>query len=275
MTQEQHQLEKKYPVRSKEHKQRMIKHWLIAIVVLAIIVWGFAGMPALELKSKSIEILKSIFNGLFNPDWGYVYIPAGEDLLRGLLETFAIAVIGTFIAAVICIPFAFLGARNLVKVRPVTGITKFILSVIRVFPEIVMALIFIKAVGPGSFSGVLALGIHSVGMLGKLFIEDIESLDFSSAEALKASGANKTKTLVFAVIPQILPSFLSLILYRFELNLRSASILGLIGAGGIGTPLIFALQTRSWDRVGIILIGLVIMVAIVDFISGAIRKRIV
>ncbi|MDU3193530.1 MAG: phosphonate ABC transporter, permease protein PhnE, partial [Finegoldia magna] len=271
MTQEQHQLEKKYPVRSKEHKQRMIKHWLIAIVVLAIIVWGFAGMPALELKSKSIEILKSIFNGLFHPDWDYVYIPAGEDLLRGLLETFAIAVIGTFIAAVICIPFAFLGARNLVKVRPVTGITKFILSVIRVFPEIVMALIFIKAVGPGSFSGVLALGIHSVGMLGKLFIEDIESLDFSSAEALKASGANKTKTLVFAVIPQILPSFLSLILYRFELNLRSASILGLIGAGGIGTPLIFALQTRSWDRVGIILIGLVIMVAIVDFISGAIR----
>lgn len=275
MTQEQHQLEKKYPVRSKEHKQRMIKHWLIAIVVLAIIVWGFAGMPALELKSKSIEILKSIFNGLFHPDWDYVYIPAGEDLLRGLLETFAIAVIGTFIAAVICIPFAFLGARNLVKVRSVTGITKFILSVIRVFPEIVMALIFIKAVGPGSFSGVLALGIHSVGMLGKLFIEDIESLDFSSAEALKASGANKTKTLVFAVIPQILPSFLSLILYRFELNLRSASILGLIGAGGIGTPLIFALQTRSWDRVGIILIGLVIMVAIVDFISGAIRKRIV
>ena len=267
MTQEQHQLEKKYPVRSKEHKQRMIKHWLITIVVLAIIVWGFAGMPALELKSKSIEILKSIFNGLFHPDWDYVYIPAGEDLLRGLLETFAIAVIG--------IPFAFLGARNLVKVRPVTGITKFILSVIRVFPEIVMALIFIKAVGPGSFSGVLALGIHSVGMLGKLFIEDIESLDFSSAEALKASGANKTKTLVFAVIPQILPSFLSLILYRFELNLRSASILGLIGAGGIGTPLIFALQTRSWDRVGIILIGLVIMVAIVDFISGAIRKRIV
>ena len=275
MTREQHQLEKKYPVRSKEHKQRMIKHWLIAIVVLAIIVWGFAGMPALELKSKSIEILKSIFYGLFHPDWDYVYIPAGEDLLRGLLETFAIAVIGTFIAAVICIPFAFLGARNLVKVRPVTGITKFILSVIRVFPEIVMALIFIKAVGPGSFSGVLALGIHSVGMLGKLFIEDIESLDFSSAEALKASGANKTKTLVFAVIPQILPSFLSLILYRFELNLRSASILGLIGAGGIGTPLIFALQTRSWDRVGIILIGLVIMVAIVDFISGAIRKRIV
>ena len=157
---------------------------------------------------------------------GLCIYSAGEDLLRGLLETFAIAVIGTFIAAIICIPFAFLGT-NLIKIRPVTGITKFILSVIRVFPEIVMALIFIKAVGPGSFSGVLALGIHSVGMLGKLFVEDIERLDFTSVEALKASGANKTKTLIFAVIPQILPSFLSLVLYRFELNLRSASILDL------------------------------------------------
>ncbi|MCF7610490.1 phosphonate ABC transporter, permease protein PhnE [Staphylococcus haemolyticus] len=275
MTQNKDNLEQKFPIKSKKHKQKIIKNWIIAIVVLAIIAWGFVGMPALELKSKSIEILKSIFHGLFHPDWGYVYIPAGEDLLRGLLETFAIAVIGTFIAAIICIPFAFLGAQNLIKIRPITGITKFLLSVIRVFPEIVMALIFIKAVGPGSFSGVLALGIHSVGMLGKLFVEDIERLDFTSVEALKASGANKTKTLIFAVIPQILPSFLSLVLYRFELNLRSASILGLIGAGGIGTPLIFALQTRSWDRVGIILIGLVIMVAIVDLISGAIRKRIV
>lgn len=267
--------EQKFELNSKRHRQKMIKNWMIAVVVAIIIIWAFVGMPALELKSKSIEILKSIFYGLFHPDLGYIYIPAGEDLLRGLLETFAIAVIGTFIASIICIPFAFLGARNMVKLRPVTGTSKFILSIIRVFPEIVMALIFIKAVGPGSFSGVLALGIHSVGMLGKLFVEDIESLDFNAVESLKASGANKTKTLIFAVIPQILPSFISLILYRFELNLRSASILGLIGAGGIGTPLIFALQTRSWDRVGIILIGLVLMVAIVDLISGAIRKRIV
>lgn len=251
----------KYNVHTKAHKRKLIKRWLIAIVVLAIIIWAFAGVPSLELKSKSLEILKSIFSGLFHPDISYIYIPDGEDLLRGLLETFAIAVVGTFIAAIICIPLAFLGANNMVKLRPVSGVSKFILSVIRVFPEIVMALIFIKAVGPGSFSGVLALGIHSVGMLGKLLAEDIEGLDFSAVESLKASGANKIKTLVFAVIPQIMPAFLSLILYRFELNLRSASILGLIGAGGIGTPLIFAIQTRSWDRVGIILIGLVLMVA--------------
>ncbi len=110
--------------------------------------------------------------------------------------------------------------------------------------------------------------------MGNFSAEDIEGLDFSAVESLKASGANKIKTLVQDAIPQIMPAFLSLILYRFELNLVT-SILGLIGAGGIGTPLIFAIQTRSWDRVGIILIGLVLMVAIVDLISGSMRKRIV
>lgn len=210
-------LDSKYELKSKKYRQRVIKNWVKAIVVVVIIIWAFAGIPALELKSKSIEILKSIFNGLFHPDLSYVYIPDGEDLLRGLLETFDIAVIGRFIASIICIPFAFLGARNMMKLQPVTGTSKFILSIIRVFPEIVMALIFIKAVGPGSFSGVLALGIHSVGMLGKLFVEDIESLDFNAVESLKASGENKTKTLVFAVISQILPSFISLILY-IDLN---------------------------------------------------------
>ncbi|MCE5148856.1 phosphonate ABC transporter, permease protein PhnE [Staphylococcus simulans] len=252
-----------------------LKYGIISVVIIALLVWAFAGMPALEIKQKSQQILGSIMHGLTHPDWGFVYQPVGEDLLRGLLETFAIAVVGTIIAAVICIPLAFLGARNIIRFRPISGVSKFILSIIRVFPEIVMALIFIKAVGPGSFSGVLALGIHSVGMLGKLFAEDIENIDLSATESLKASGANKMKTLVFAVVPQILPTFLSLILYRFELNLRSASILGLIGAGGIGTPLIFALQTRSWDRVGIILIGLVIMVGIVDYISGKVREKIV
>ncbi len=113
----------------------------------------------------------------------------------------------------------------MVKLRPVSGVSKFILSVIRVFPEIVMALIFIKAVGPGSFSGVLALDLF-VGMLGKLLAEDIEGLDFSAVESLKASGANKIKTLVFAVIPQIMPAFLSRQIIASKLNLRSASILG-------------------------------------------------
>ncbi|EKU48569.1 phosphonate ABC transporter, permease protein PhnE [Staphylococcus massiliensis] len=249
--------------------------WIFSLVVFLLLIWAFTNIPSFEIKEKSQAIMMSIFDGLIHPDTDYIYIPEGEDLLRGLLETFAIAVISTFLSAIFCIPIAFLAANNMVRVKAVSGFSKFILSIVRVFPEIVMAIIFIKAVGPGSFSGVLALGIHSIGMMGKLFAEDIENLDLSPTESLKASGANKIKTLMFSVVPQILPSYLSLVLYRFELNLRSASILGLIGAGGIGTPLIFALQTREWSRVGIILIGLVIMVLIVDIISGKIRKKLV
>lgn len=269
MTQTQFKIQHPY------QRKHLIRRWVITFIIVILLIWAFVGIPAFEIKSQSGTILHSIIDGLIHPDWSYVYIPEGEDLLRGLLETFAIAVISTFLSAIICIPFAFIAAKNMVKNKPVSSVSKFVLSVIRVFPEIVMAIIFIKAVGPGSFSGVLALGIHSIGMMGKLFAEDLENLDLSPTESLVASGANSIKTLMFAVVPQILPSYLSLVLYRFELNLRSASILGLIGAGGIGTPLIFALQTRTWDRVGIILIGLVVMVALIDMISSKIRKSLI
>lgn len=266
---------KENKLHSPTQQKNLLYRWISTIIVAIVLIWAFVGVPTFEIKEQSGTIMRSILNGLIHPDWSYVYIPEGEDLLRGLLETFAIAVISTFLSAIFCIPFAFIAAKNMVKFKPVSSVSKFILSVIRVFPEIVMAIIFIKAVGPGSFSGVLALGIHSIGMMGKLFAEDLENLDLSPTESLVASGANSIKTLMFAVVPQILPSYISLVLYRFELNLRSASILGLIGAGGIGTPLIFALQTRTWDRVGIILIGLIIMVAVIDIISGKIRKKLV
>lgn len=127
-----------------------------------------------------------------------------------------------------------------------------------------------------SFSGVLALGIGSIGMLGKLFSDDVESVNLSTTEALIATGANPIKTLWFAVVPQILPSYLNFVMYRFEVNIRAnSSILGIIGAGGIGTPLIFALQVRDWERVGIILLGIIIMITLVDFISGKIRAKLV
>ncbi len=202
-------------------------------------------------------------------------MPEGEDLLRGLLDTLAIAVLGTFISAVLCIPFAFWAARNMSKMRSVSGSGKFVLIFIRTFPELVLAVMFIKAVGPGSFAGVLALGLHSIGMLGKLFSEAVENMDEGPSEALIACGANRLQVLRFAVLPQILPDFLSFTLYRFELSVRAASILGIIGAGGIGTPLIFALEARSWARVGIILLGIIVTVTLIDSISSYLRRKLV
>lgn len=250
-----------------------IRRFLIVFAVLAIYIWAFAGLPTLELKETSIEVISAILAGIFSPDWGYVYDPGGEDLLRGLLDTVAIAILGTFIAGILCIPFAFMAANNIMKNKAVVGINKFILSFIRVFPDIVLALLFIKAVGPGEFAGVLALGIGAIGMLGKLISESIENVDLSAKEALIATGANPIKTFIFAIVPQVLPNYFSFVMYRLEVNMRAATVLGVIGAGGIGTPLIFALSVRDWERVGIILLGIIVMVTIVDIISSKIRAR--
>lgn len=248
----------------------------VFFVLLALLyIWAFAGMPVNDIKETAGQISKAIFSGIFHPDWDYVYLPDGEDLLRGLLDTLAIAILGTFISGILCVPFAFWAANNMSKGKAVTSSGKFVLSFVRTFPEIVMAILFIKAVGPGSFAGVLALGLHSIGMLGKLFSEEIESLDMGPTEALTATGANRLQVLWFAVLPQVLPGFLSYTLYRFEINIRAAAILGVIGAGGIGTPLIFALNSRDWDRVGIILLGIIVMVTIIDAISGYLRKKII
>jgi len=255
--------------------RKRIMKWVIFAIVVLIYVWAFWGAPHIEIKDSAKQALKGIFSGFAHPDWGYIYDPEGEDLLRSLLETLAIAVLGTFISAVLCVPFAFWGARNMSKNRSISSVGKFVLSCIRVFPELIMALIFIKAVGLGPFAGILALGFHSIGMLGKLFGESIENTEFSAREALIASGANKIQTLWFAIIPEVMPAFLSYTLYRFEISVRSATILGIVGAGGIGAPLIFALQGHTWPRVGIILYGIVVMVTIIDVISAQIRKRIV
>ncbi len=260
-------------IRKPLHKR--IKKWLIIAIVIAIYIWAFAGAPLLEFKETAASAVKGMMHGFMHPDWDYVYDPEGEDLLRSLLETLAIAVLGTFISAVLCIPLALLAAKNVSKHRWITSSSKVVLSAIRVFPELILALLFIKAVGLGPFAGILALGLHSIGMLGKLIGEAIENMDLGATEALTATGANKIQTLWFAVVPEVLPAFMSYTLYRFEISVRAAAILGIVGAGGIGAPLIFALNGYSWDRVGIILIGIIVMVTTIDLISASIRKRIV
>lgn len=249
--------------------------WSIAVVVTGLFVWSLQGIHFTGLQPTTWIFTKNIIRGLLQPDWGYVYNEDGEDLIRGILLTLAIAFLGTVVSAVICVPFAFWAAANMSRLRAVSGLGKFMLSIIRTIPEVIMALIFIKAVGPNAFAGVLALGVHSVGMLGKLNAEAIENMDMGPTEAMTACGANRMKTLAFAVVPQVIPEFLSFILYRFEINVRSATLLGIIGAGGIGTPLIFAINARGWGRVGIILIGIVVTVSLIDYISGYLRKRIV
>ena len=133
----------------------------------------------------------------------------------------------------------------------------------------------IRAVCPGAFAGLLTLSVHSFRMRGKQDGEAIENLDRGPNEAIVAAGGTQLDTLTLATLPNAMPSFLSNTLYRFEISVRSASILGMVGAGGIGQDLILSTQVRNWPRAGIILIGVVIMVTLIDFISGQLRKRII
>ncbi|NLR32024.1 phosphonate ABC transporter, permease protein PhnE [Levilactobacillus tujiorum] len=252
-------------------------HWLLWVVAVAVIyTWAVTGLHFTGLQESAASVSQSIVHGLVQPDWAYVYNGSGEDLVSLVLQTLAIAFLGTFISALISVPFAFWaarGGREWLHLRSGSG--KIILTLIRTFPEIVLAIMFIKAVGPGSYAGVLAVSIHSIGMLGKLFSEAIENMDRGADEAIMSAGGNSGQIFVLATLPTILPEFISYTLYRFEIAVRSASILGMVGAGGIGTPMIFAIQTRNWPRVGIILLGIVLMVLVIDTLSEQLRKRLV
>lgn len=252
--------------------------WIFwGIVVVFLYVWSLTGLQFSGLQESAGEVSKSIINGLFHPEWSYFYDGSGEDLFSLIIQTLAIAFLGTFVSAILSVPFAFFAARapKEGKFHPRSTSGKFVLVFIRTFPELVLAIMFIKAVGPGSFAGVLAVSIHSIGMLGKLFGEAIENMDRGSEEAIQSAGGSKADMWLLATMPTIMPEFLSYTLYRFEIAVRSASILGMVGAGGIGTPLLFAIQTRNWPRVGIILLGIIVMVTLIDLISGSIRKKLV
>jgi phosphonate transport system permease protein len=252
---------------------RLVKRWLIAIVIIAIYAWSFWYLKGIHLNASAGRAMKAIGYGFIHPDTSYILQPGGEDLTHSLIETLGIAVLGTFISAIICTPFAFWAARNMNKFRWLSSTGKFVLAAIRVFPELIMAILFITAVGLGPFAGVLALGFHSVGMLGKLFGEAIENSDLSPREALQASGANRIQTLWFAVIPTVLPAFLSYTLYRFEISVRSATILGMVGAGGIGLIMNNMLASLQYNRVMSIIVYTLVVVVIIDTLSNRIREK--
>jgi phosphonate transport system permease protein len=239
------------------------------LVVVAVVVWAMAG-----LNSHTIDWTKAwpdtvrMMTQMVHADWKYT-----PTLITKLLETVQMALLGTLLASILAIPFGFLAAKNTGK--QLSGFGKFLLNAIRAFPEIILAIIFIKGVGPGPLAGIMSMGIHSIGMLGKLYAEAVEAIDRGPTEAMLSVGANKVQQIWFGIVPQVLPEFSSFALYRFEINSRAATILGIIGAGGIGTDLIFAIQQRVWSRVGIILIGIIVVVTLIDLGSGWLRKKLV
>jgi phosphonate transport system permease protein len=196
------------------------------------------------------------------------------DLLSAMWESIAIAWLGTIIAAIFAVPLSFLAANNLVG-KPVAWITRQVFNLLRAIPEIILALAFIPIFGLRPMAGVLAIGVGSIGTLGKLFYEVIESINKGPVEAADAVGASRLQRLRWGVLPQVTPEITSFLLYRFEVNIRASAVLGLVGAGGIGSDLAEALKFKDFGTAGLGLIIVVLGTICVDTISGAVRRRIV
>lgn len=250
------------------------KTWLLWGLFVVLFLLSAMDLDYSGLSTFSLVMGRDVLKGLSQPDWSFFYDGSGEDLFSLLLLTIGIACLGTMIATVLAIPITLLSAANLWSATPwVAKIGKFICNVLRAFPELVYAIIFVKVVGPGPFAGVMAIGVHQIGMLGKLFTEEMEAMDERLTEEMQAVGANFWQTMFFVRVPYLMPIYSSFALNHFEIAVRSAATLGLVGAGGIGAPLIFAIQTRTWSKVSIILIGVVITVFALDQITGIIRKK--
>ena len=226
---------------------------------------------------------------LFPPDLSAATL---RDAASGAVETFAISLIGSLLAVVIALPLSLLATRTLLyrgvlfEARPPgTGAKaarialyaggKATLNLLRTIPEIVWALIFVFMVGLGPFHGVLALGVHTGGVLGKLFGEALEDVDPAPLEALQTTGASRFRILLYGVLPQALPQFVSYVLYRWEVNIRAAAMMGFVGAGGLGQRIYVTISLFQEHQLLTLLLAIYLIVTLVDALSAYLRARLV
>ena len=242
--------------------------------------------PLAFFEKEGREHLWKFLSGMFPPDLSWNFLSL---MLHPALETIQISVMGTFIAVMLGFPFGILATRTFsvggvlneadVKGSPSRFALRWssyvmargVLSLFRSIPEFVWALMFVRAVGLGAFSGVLAIGVAYGGMLGKVYSEIFEGVNYRPLEALQSTGANKLQIFFYGWLPQVLPNFVSYTLYRWECAVRASAILGLVGAGGLGTQIEISMRMFDFREVLTILIILFFMVAAVDYISARVR----
>lgn len=205
-------------------------------------------------------------------------VPPDMDILPRLwapaLETIQIAIWGTLLSVILALPLSFVAASNLHSWHWLRRTTRQFLNVVRSINELILALVFVSAVGLGPFPGVLALALHGMGMLAKFFAEAIEEIDDGPLQALRSAGASQLQVIAFGVVPQVITAWIAVVLYRFEVNLRSATVLGMVGAGGLGFELVSSLKLFRYQETATCIIVITVMVIAADMVSNWLRNRI-
>ena len=241
-------------------------------MVFAIVLLSNYSIDIKGINPKGVLIAKAALKGLISPSWALITDTSTSGLMYMLMETLAIGLLGTVFGIVLALPLAFLASRNICP-KWANAISLAIISIIRAFPSFMYGIMFVKAVGPGAFAGVLSMTISSVGMLAKLLVEAIEDLNPGIIEALDASGCSSFEKIRYGIIPQLSSNIVSILIYRLDINVKNASILGVVGAGGIGASLVQCLNSRRWAMVGSFVWGLMVLVMIIEFASTRIRKK--
>jgi phosphonate transport system permease protein len=238
---------------------------ILAVSLAALWITGFFDA---ERLIDGLPALGQLAREMVPPDFS-----RWQHWLRPLLDTLAMSIAGTVLAVALSLPLALLAAGNTSPHAVVYQSFRVVLSALRSVPEIIMGIIFVAAVGFGALPGVLALALHSVGMVGKFYAEAIEHVDPKPAEAARAAGASPFQVITHAVLPQVLPQLADITIYRWEYHFRASAVLGIVGAGGIGFELIAALRIIKYDQVSAILITILICVIVVDGLGAWLRRQ--
>ncbi|TDQ85434.1 phosphonate transport system permease protein [Dongia mobilis] len=225
-------------------------------------IWAFvhdAPAQAVDIGSRMLP-----------PRWGYI-----EKLLLPLWDTLNMATLGTLLGVILAVPVAFLAARNTTpSVMLLRPIALFIIVSSRSINSLIWALLLVAIIGPGLLAGIVAIGLRSIGFIGKLLYEAIEEIDVSQVEAVTATGASRGQIMDYAIVPQILPAFCGITVFRWDINIRESAILGLVGAGGLGLQLQASLNVLAWPQVTMIFLVILGTVVVSEWVSAKVRQAI-
>lgn len=249
-----------------QHRRQLALYLLLAAV--CVVALALTGVFDAQRFADGAPALVQLAGEMLPPDF-----TAWRDWLRPLLDTLAMSIAGTALAVLLSLPLALLAAPNTTP-HPLCGrLTRVLLAAFRSVPEIILGILFVAAVGFGALPGVLALALHSVGMVAKFYAEAIEHVDPRPLEAATAAGASRLQVIGNAVLPQVLPQLADISIYRWEYHFRASTVLGIVGAGGIGFELMAALRLLNYDQVAAILLTILACVVVVDTVGAQLRRR--
>lgn len=252
------------------HRHLYKQLFLVALVLLCIFSSAKTTGAQMSDVLNNLDQMTLFLQRFLSPDWSYI-----PKIVEPMIKTIKMSVVGTTLGVLFAVPFAFLATTVVTRNGFITTVIRFFMSIIRTIPNLLLAALFVAMFGIGEFTGVLTIAVFTFGMVSQLVYEAIETIDYGPIEAAESVGATKVQIAFWSIAPQITHQIASYALYAFEVNIRASTILGYVGAGGIGVILNSSLALMRYDRVSIIILAILVVVIVIDGISEIIRKRLI